>query len=351
MIDTAHKKTDQEIALVERRLKKEYAKAEKEVQEKLDDYFARYEKKDKKWRQWVEDGKKTDAEYKKWRTGQLAVGDRWKAMRDTVAQDYANVNRIARDIVHKGSFGVYALNHNYATYQIEHDAGLNTLYTLYSRDTVAYLVSENPQLLPDPGDATQRRILNGLDVRYNRQQIQSAMLQGILQGEDITKMAGRLAKQVGEKNEKAAIRNARTAYTCAQNKGRLNAYRRAENMGIDLMKTWVAVMDGRTRHAHRLLDGQTVPVNEPFDSEFHDDIMFPGDPEAEPGDIYNCRCTMTSSIKGYEIDTTNYRQDPGYSEMSYEEWEEGHEYSNPITLPKMKAAAIKGSYIKRYKQK
>lgn len=35
-------------------------------------------------------------------------------------------------------------------------------------------------------------------------------------------------------------------------------------MGVQLKKQWLATLDGKTRHEHRMLDGQTVDVEESF---------------------------------------------------------------------------------------
>ena len=49
MADIAHEMTDEIIKKIEKRLKREYAQAKREIEEKLDDYFRRFEIKDKKW--------------------------------------------------------------------------------------------------------------------------------------------------------------------------------------------------------------------------------------------------------------------------------------------------------------
>ena len=79
-------------------------------------------------------------------------------------------------------------------------------------------------------------------------------------------------------------------------------------------------------------------------NNFTAEIMFPGDPEAAPVDIYNCRCTLLSAINGYEIDTSNtdLRHDKNLGKMTYDEWLDAKApvTSNPIDLPEKKAAAF-----------
>ena len=123
MADRSHRWTDRKIKQLEKRINREYALAEKEVGEKSADYFRRFELKDKKWRSWVKQGKKTEKEYQEWRFGQLAVGERWEQMKRTIADDYHNANVIAKKIAYEMAKDVYAENYNYSTYQIEHGLG------------------------------------------------------------------------------------------------------------------------------------------------------------------------------------------------------------------------------------
>ena len=258
---------------------------------------------------------------------------------------------IAKSIINGYMPEVYAINHNYATFRIEKSALVDTSYTLYDRPTVERLMKKDPDLLPPPGKKVSARIAAGEDIRWNKQQIQSVATQAILQGESIPQISKRLAETVGDSNYKAAVRNARTMTTSAENGGRQDAYKRAENMGIKMKRTWVATLDGRTRHAHRLLDGQTVDIDQPFvvDGE---EIMFPGDPKAKPYLTWNCRCTTISQIEGFERDVTDLslRHTKHLGDMTYEEWKNAKAKSNPILLPEEKAEKIKQSYIEDYKK-
>lgn len=352
MIDPAHKETDEILKALEKRITAEYRQAEKEIQAKLDDYIRRFEKKDATWQKWVKQGKKTQEEYEKWRIGQIAIGKRWEEMKQTIAEDLSHVNLIARSIVDEHMPEVYALNHDYGTFEVETGSLIDTSYTLYSRESIEFLMKNNPQILPDPGKELNRRIYNGLDVRWNRQQLQSVMIQSILQGESIPAIADRLAEKVGERNRAAAIRNARTMTTGVEAAGRIDAYKRAEDMGIDMQQEWLAVHDQRTRHEHRLLDYQRVPVGQPFIvPTTGEKIRYPGDPDAAGYLIYNCRCTVRGVVAGLEPQSRKYRSDEKLEGMTWEEWKEAKAESNPITLPEEKAENIKWSYIAEYRKK
>lgn len=319
MIDAGHRLTDKKLEELEELVGAEYKRAHRDMVGKLNAYMAQFQAEDRAQQALLRAGKITQKEYQDWQKRHIMMGARWQAMRDTLAEDYHNTNVIARKLAYGTMKDVYALNHNYAVYQIQHDAKIQFAYTLYDRRTVERILRDNPKLFHDPGKRMQARIAANRDLRWNRRQVNSAIMQGIMQGEPINKIARRL-ELVTERNWNAAVRNARTAVTGAQNAGRVDGYRDAQEMGVKLMQEWVATIDSRTRHEHRYLNGQRVPVGEPFETEEGDKIMYPGDPDAEDYLVYNCRCTIVGQIDGYETDRVE--ESPKMGEMTYDEWVE-----------------------------
>lgn len=346
MHDYAHRFTDKEIAALEKEVTAVYKQSAREAEEKLTDYFRRFETKDKIWAAKVANGERTAAEYAQWRKGQLIVGERWKALTEKLAEEFHKSNMIARDIVLGHRAAVYAENFNHATYSIEKAAKVNTAFTLYSRDSVNRIVTKQPELLPPPGKRMKKKLKNNPDIAWQKGQIQSVTMQSILQGESIPNMAKRIAQTMGEQNHGSTIRYARTAMTGAQNAGRIDAYKRAESLGIDIKQQWVATLDGRTRFEHRQLDGQTAKVGEPFKVDGYE-IMFPGDPTADAGMIWNCRCTTIAVVNGISHDLSRRAMDESLGDMSYFEWKENHSsISHSITKQEEIADIMKGRYIK-----
>lgn len=355
MIDIGARETDYLIADMERRIKQEYTQAMLETQNKLNDYMRRYRLKDQKWQEWVREGKKTKKEYEQWRVGQIAMGKRWEEMRDSLAHDLRNADKIARSIAYGYMPDVYALNHDYCTFLIEQGSLVDTSYTLYRRETAELLLRGQYRMLPEPGQAVALDIAEGKAIRWNNQRIQSVMLQSLLQGESIPEIATRLANAVGDRNRAAAVRNARTMMTGAQNAGRLDAIRRANEKGLHQKKQWIATLDNRTRHAHRALDGVVEDVEHPFENEYGE-IMFPGDNEADPANVYNCRCTMVAVRDEKEAEEEAHdmslRNNKKLGDMSYEEWRNSKKSeSNPILLPEERARAIRQRYINEYRRR
>ena len=270
---------------------------------------------DKKKRQQVKDGKLDKAEYERWRRTQVFQGNRYHQMADTLAADMTHTNQIAASVINGYLPEVYAVNHNYGTYEIEKGSRINTQYTMYDRQTVERLIRDNPDLLPRKAAVNVPK-----DQLWNKKHINSAITQGILQGESIDKISQRLAATVTDMSHTSAIRNARTMTTSAQNGGRIDSYKRAESMGIKLKQQWMSTLDNRTRHEHIKLDGQIQPVGKPFVVDGYK-IYYPGDPSAEPFLVYNCRCTLIGVVTGVDYKLSDVSQrDNKLGDMTYDEW-------------------------------
>jgi uncharacterized protein with gpF-like domain len=346
MPDKGHMETEALLRALEKRIAAEYRKANREITRKVNAYMSEFKRKDKEWREKLENGDITEAEYKAWQTGQVMIGKRWEEMRHTLAQDYANTNDLAKQMAFDSMPDVYALNHNYATFEVEKGGKVDTSYTLYDRPTVERLIRDDPKLLPDPrpGSPLAQKLAKHKELRWEEQHVQSVVLQSILQGESLEQTAKRFT-QLTEMNYRQSVRYARTATTGAQNAGRVDGYKRAEKLGVNMKQVWLATLDSRTRHEHRVLDGQEVDVGEPFIMDGFK-IKYPGDPAAPAHLLYNCRCTVIAKVKGVDFDVSDKTQrDDKIGDMSYEEWKGEHKTAPkpPENVPEGKAVEVKVS--------
>lgn len=314
-IDAGREEIDRLLKRMQRRIIKIYRVASEKAEKKARGFFVKFENMDKKMRQLVADGKLEELDYKKWRRDAILESKAWARMRDQLAEDYRNADKIARQMVVEDMPEAYAMAHNFATYEVENLARVDTSYTLYNREAVEALIRDDPQLLPPPSKPLKAGV-----KQWHRHQVQSVTLQSILQGESIDKAARRITKTLGAKNTADAVRYARTAINAAEASGRQAAYERAVGMGINVRKKWYAVYDGRTRHEHRLLDGQERAVDEPFEIDGIR-LMCPGDFDlGAPGwMIWNCRCTISPVIQGLEDLAGALRSNAAHG-MTYDEW-------------------------------
>ena len=332
-MDYGHEQTDKMLKDLEKRIQKEYSQAAREVEASMNKWLAQYRKNDDKMRALWKSGDITKKEYTDWRKKQIMLSDKWKAQRDELTQRMMEADKVASGLITDHKMEVYALNYNYGTYEVEKGARIDTGFSLYNKDTVARLMKDDPKLLPPPGKKTSDKIRKGELKRWNNKQVQSVMTQGILQGESIPKISKRLAVTVGEKNAYSHHRAARTMTTSAENAGRMDSYKRAEGMGIKMGKTWLAAHDNHTRKSHRLYDGMTIPLKD----EFATNLMFPGDPDADPAEIYNCRCTMIAdvlSVDGIDLSDIGRGAWADNWNMDYDEWKHALDEKATNAAPK-----------------
>ena len=338
--DYAHRLTDAELAKLENRIAKLYKEAADELTDTVKAYFEQFEKRDAAMKEKLDAGEITEQQYKQWRLAQMGRGKRFTALRDKVAERYTNANATAVAYVNDATPGIYSLNRNYAAYKIEQVSD-KADFTLWDEQTVKRLIDEQPDLMPyyQPKRALQR----GIDLKYGKQQITASVTSSILQGKGIGKIADDLQSRMRDMSRASAIRTARTAVTAAQNAGRLDTYRAAQDMGIKLKKRWLATLDNRTRHAHAMLDGQTVDVDKPFKVDGYE-LMYPGDTSAPGYLVYNCRCTQIAEVDGEDTSSGGRRaRNPKTGEsvlvgdMTYAEWA-GWKKQNQPKMPRFTPA-------------
>lgn len=290
--------TDAELKAMEKELGQIYSEAQKELQAQWDAYMQKAKA-------------KTDGLYKKLESAMLTgtpdemakAKDAWEKatynvtlkdkhyheMVDQVTSKLAATNEIALGYLNNEMPKVYC--HSYNDFADEHIKGYS--FEMVDESTVENLVKNGAtNLLP------QKQVNIPKDKQWNTKNINSQVLQGILQGESISKLSKRL-ENVTDMNHKSAIRNARTMTTGAECKGRMDSYHKAQADGVILQKVWVAHHSERTREWHGDLGGVAKNIDEPFENDYGE-IMYPGDPTAHPANVYNCRCSIKTKILGFK---------------------------------------------------
>lgn len=292
MPDKARVWTDKRLEIMERHLTAVYTQAQEEIGEKWEAYMQRAEKRlENLYNAYLSAPPDKKQEYlQKYQTAlqNATLKNKWyRDMIDETTLRLANVNKIASDYINDQIPAIYATNYNYIDPELK---SVGIKWTLRDEYTVRNMMKDT---LPLP----QRTLNYAKDMLWNRRQINSALLQGILQGESIPKMAKRLYPIVGN-NKVSAIRTARTMVTGAENRGRQDRYEDYEEKGVVMTKVWLATPDGRTRNWHLSMDKQEVAVDEFFEDGLGNALEYPGDPSAPANTVYNCRCSMKSHIIG-----------------------------------------------------
>ena len=287
MQDNARRETERILDNMIARLTEIYTDAQPNVQKAADEFFQNFAALDKQKQVQVDKGIITEKEYEDWRTNKILYSQRFKHMTQQYAEELLHVNETAIDYVNEQLPEIYALNYNEFAKQAEYYGGMS--FSLVDADTVRTLAETDGSLLP------YKKLDPNVDVPWNMRKVNSEVLQGILTGESIPKIADRMAK-VTNANRVGAVRTARTLVTGAENHGRWDGIRRMEANGIIVEKEWLATFDKRTRDSHAALNGETAAVDVPFSNG----LLYPGDPNGAPSEVYNCRCTMLTNVKGFK---------------------------------------------------
>lgn len=314
--DLGEKYTDWELIELEKEIHKLYSDCQKEIQAEMDDFFAKFEPKNKKWLKKLKNGEITEAEYKRWLEGQIYQGKMWGERRENLANALYNYNKIAYNMVNEVSPDVFLHNFNYMGYLLERDVNIDFSFQIYDSTSIKKLIFDDIEVIP------YKKLDKAKDIYWNFQNIKREVAKAIIKGDSVNQLAKILAKEVTNRNEKQMKKHARTALISARNQGRLARMQEAEKMGIHVKKKWNAVLDERTRLAHAQLDGQIVDMDKPFRIGGQE-IRFPGDPHAHPSLVYNCRCRLDARVTDYPSEF-NLRRDNQTGElignMTYSEW-------------------------------
>lgn len=339
---------DTELNKLEKKIARVYRKATTEAETELNEYFDQYNEEDEQKKQELDDLYKKVAlglvayavyraakkSYNNWRMNQFMSGKQWENVKVKVANILGKAESFVEKLVNDHIKTIYAAGYNTTLFDFETGTLVDTTLPIYTQLSIQYILKNNPSLLPV---YNQNSLLN---QARNRQKLNSVIIQGIINGESIPKLAKRIQK-VTNSNYKAAIRTARTASGAAMNKGKLLGFKAISDMGFNIRKQWVSTLDNRTRHEHRLLMGQTVKLGEPFKINGYE-LSYPCDPtaikknpstalgtqqavdiiEAAPEMIYNCRCVIVGILEGFEktIEDFDYQTNPKLNGMTLDEW-------------------------------
>jgi SPP1 gp7 family putative phage head morphogenesis protein len=161
--------------------------------------------------------------------------------------------------------------------------------------------------------------------------VREGITQGLLQGEGYAKMSQRLTG-IFEGEARNLTRIARTEGHRVQESASFESQKHVQDQGVQMLKVWVAALDGRTRDAHRKLDGQKVPLDEYFEVN-GSKALYPSDFGIAAQDIH-CRCTTITEIEGFSpLFERRARGKDGKGEVisykTYEQWEKGVKTKKP----------------------
>lgn len=276
-----------------------YSQAAAEVQAEFARFTEAFEEEDKRQNARMTEGEITPEQYAAWRQNNILRSDKYQATVDSLTTMLVNTDIAAMEIT-RGQLPI-ATAESYNFVQAlgsaaAEEAGLSMgTFQVYNADSIQAIMRDNRELLPHV-DVPE-------DERWNHTRINREIATGILTGDSIPKVAERL-QLVTNMDNNAAVRNARTAMTGAENLGRRESADRLREQGIPIKEVWSATYDNRTRDTHLMMDGTEANEQGLFGvGILTTPLRYPGDPLGDPAEVYNCRCRLNVQIIG--IDHSN----------------------------------------------
>lgn len=261
-------KTDAKLKALEKQIKATYTKAYQEMKKEASDILAKIEL-------------NPDMPLAQ-KMALMTKYDRLNTLSTQLANTAYNANSTAQKMINNEMVNIYDINYNGDAERLG--------FGLIDHTAIKKILKE---------EENPFNMISSLrDKEGIRNQMKGQLLQGLLKGESINKIARRL-KDVSEKSLKDSIRIARTETTRVQNSAKMDIGKEGQRLGFEMWKRWVATTDGRVREDHLAMNGVEVPQAAPFVLPDGSKMMFPGDISmgADASQVINCRCTMIEFIK------------------------------------------------------
>lgn len=287
---SSDKYTEKKLKKLEKTIAKIFKRAEKEVVQKALDYLAEFQKQDDEMLYKFQNKIISAKQYYSWRQAKMATGKQYNKLLQAIDKELIKASDTAFKYINGDVPQIFAVNYNTIAEIIRtSDVSIGYSFNVVDKNVIAEMIERKELMLP-PSKKTNVSKMQ----KWNSKKINAEILQGILQGESIPKIAQRLQNVCGS-NRAVAIRNARTMITASQNSGRIAGFRQAERDGVIMKKVWIATEDSRTRKSHLSINNEM----QDNDKAFSNGLMFPGDWSGRPEEVYNCRCTLGAEIIGF----------------------------------------------------
>lgn len=328
MADTAHYQTDLKLEEMEKRLSAIYSRAEKTVQKKMAEYANSIDEKSEELLQAYKDAETEDEKQKAKKAyirfyRKLVKSKEFVSLAAAVADELYKANVEASAYINSQTPSIYALNYNYINAEMAKDIDGFTPQEITESEAEKY------------SGYTQQTVDKKKDTAWNKDNLKRSVIAGSLLLMGAYAIMKRSANSAVEKNRNSASMHSEGMGTDAENKARLDGMYRASDIGVKVQKQWRATLDNRTRDSHRLLDSETIDLDDTFDNG----LKYPREPGGALSEICNCRCRLryVTPYTKYETRSArlgevkgSYKKDSSFrgtksieiENMSYAEWME-----------------------------
>ena len=286
MADKAHILTDKKLEEMEKHLSAIYSDSQRKIQSKMREFAKSIEPETSELLKAIKEAKTETEEksaknaYLQYFKKEVVKSKAFKDLSAEIALDLFNTNTEASAYINSQTPEIYALNYNWINEQLAKDIPDFVSQHITAKEADKY------------GDLTMQTVSKAKDTKWNENNIKKSIVVGASLSMERDRIMERGAKITIQKNLNSAIMHCNGMGTDAETRARLDGMFRAEDMGVDIGKVWMATLDNRTRDSHAQLDGNSVGLYDRFDNG----LDRPRDPDGEPAEICNCRCTLQYDV-------------------------------------------------------
>ena len=285
---------DKTLAGMERQIKNAYKQAYTDMKTVFSDVFAKYES----------GGVLTYSE--------MAKYNRLKAMEIELQKTLKELYSTDSKILGQGLTQTYKSSYYRTAYAIEKEVQARLSYMPLD---IARIKAAINNVIPF-GKTMQQILGDNLDNVISK--INQEITRGLIKGQSYGKMAAAIKETLGNDAKKSLL-VAQTEAHRVHNQARLESTEHAEDIGVKIVKVWVATLDSRTRDAHQTLDGKEADKNGNFHSPAGGVGPAPG-MMGTAADDCNCRCTFREEIAGFKPEFRRVRGEGVIPYKNYKEW-------------------------------
>lgn len=310
---------------------KRYDKAQKNIDARMKRYLRANQKTADTLMARVSDKEISEREFKQQMQRELFRGKKWNREREQIAEILYRANVECTEDMNECMDEVFIESYNRESFKTEKHYLRDMGFALLTREALKLLQKQGKVTIP------YKTVNREKDMQWNIKRIQNEVTNSIEIGKGLLAIGKNAVQGLSHKGLSDIDRVTEYTMRSVRAMGEYESMLEAEKLGIEIEKQWIATLDDHTRDTHRDLDGQTVPLHEPFEVDGYE-IMYPRDPSAEPEMIINCRCTMkriypkynnvakerTENIRAYPNPDNPFPDRPErriIPNMTYREWE------------------------------
>jgi hypothetical protein len=257
---------------------------------------------------------------------EVAKFNRLENLEKSITSEMSKLGLKTKAIIRKSAGTAYTDSWLRHQFSLENEIGIKLNFGKLNPDFVKSRIN-----IPLSGENFSQTI--GRVTNEAASKIKRSVTQALIQGKSIVDIREAITENLNG-NARRALTVARTETLRAMSQGHLDAFDRAEDLGVKQRKIWIATMDARTRPDHFAMDG--VAANDEGIFTFPDGVQTeaPHLSGTAHQDI-NCRCDFLVEIVDLPADVEQRVQTGGGGLVKFDSFDKWKAYR----VDKFKSAA------------